>query len=168
MSCDLSSALLHLLQRSKGPHVSCGWWPIMPDDRIPVAERYMIWVLSGYTICNTPLWPLLGQLERLDPINWLVIPSPKSDMLVSHICSHWRFIKICGNNEKWLFFFFFHCFHFYSILYIYPFKFADKCLGFRLKFVDEFTKFVPSAFIGHHQGLFACVKSVCVCFLFFI
>ena len=44
-----------------------------------------------------------------------------------------------------------------------PFKFSDKCLGFSLELVDEFTKIVQSAFgpfIGHHQGLFAYVKSV--------
>ena len=32
---------------------------------------------------------------------------------------------------------------------------------FKLKFVDDFTKIVPSVFgpyICHHQGLFACVK----------
>ena len=36
--------------------------------------------------------------------------------------------------------------------------FPERCLGFRLELVDEFTKIVPSAFghfIGHHQGLFA-------------
>ena len=41
--------------------------------------------------------------------------------------------------------------------------FTDKCLGFRLELVDEFTKIVQSAFgpfISHHQGLTACVKSV--------
>ena len=39
---------------------------------------------------------------------------------------------------------------------------SDKCLGFRLELVDEFTKIVLSAFrpfIGHHQE-FACVKSI--------
>ena len=44
-----------------------------------------------------------------------------------------------------------------------PFEFPDKCLGFRLELVDEFTKIVPGAFgtfIGHHQGLLACIKSV--------
>ena len=41
--------------------------------------------------------------------------------------------------------------------------FPDKCLGFRLELLDEFTKIVPSAFkpfIGHYQGLLACIKSV--------
>ena len=56
-----------------------------------------------------------------------------------------------------------------NYIYIYkgPFKFTDKCLGFRLELVDQFTKIVPSAFgpfIGHHQELLACVKSV---FFFF-
>ena len=50
------------------------------------------------------------------------------------------------------------CLHnFIKILNI---KFPDKCLGFRLELVDEFTKIVLSAFrpfIGHHQGLFACI-----------
>ena len=44
-----------------------------------------------------------------------------------------------------------------------PYKFPDKCLGFRLELVDEFTKIVPSTFgyvICHHQGLLASVKSV--------
>ena len=39
----------------------------------------------------------------------------------------------------------------------------DKCLAFRLELMDELTKIVPSAFgpfMGHHQGLLACVKSV--------
>ena len=31
----------------------------------------------------------------------------------------------------------------------YPFKFPDKCFGFRLELVDEFTKIVPSAFFFH-------------------
>ena len=38
-----------------------------------------------------------------------------------------------------------------------------KYLGFRLELVDEFTKIVLSAFglfIGYHQGLLACVRSV--------
>ena len=41
--------------------------------------------------------------------------------------------------------------------------FPDKCLGFWSKLVDEFTKIVPrtsGSFIGHHQELFACLKSV--------
>ena len=41
--------------------------------------------------------------------------------------------------------------------------FPDKCFGFRLEFVDEFTEIVPCAlgpFIGHHQELFAWVKCV--------
>ena len=41
--------------------------------------------------------------------------------------------------------------------------FPYKYLGFRLGLVDEFTKIVTSAsgpFIGNHQGLFVCVKSV--------
>ena len=41
--------------------------------------------------------------------------------------------------------------------------FPDKCFGFSLESVDEFTEIVPSAFetfIGHHKGLFVCVKSV--------
>ena len=52
-----------------------------------------------------------------------------------------------------------------------PFNFPDKCLGFRLELVDEFIKIVPRAFgpfIGHHQELFECVKSVfkkVLCFL---
>ena len=36
-------------------------------------------------------------------------------------------------------------------------------IGFRLELVDEFTKVIPSSFgpfIGHHQGLLACVKSI--------
>ena len=43
------------------------------------------------------------------------------------------------------------------------FHLIDKCLGFRLELVDESTKIVPDTFgpfIGHHQGLLACVKSV--------
>ena len=50
--------------------------------------------------------------------------------------------------------------HFVYII-LNPFKFPDKCLGFRLELVDEFTKIVQSAFglfIGHHQRLLACVK----------
>ncbi len=46
-----------------------------------------------------------------------------------------------------------------------PFKSSDKCFSFRLELVDEFPKIVQSAFgpfIGHHQGLLACVR--CVCF----
>ena len=46
-----------------------------------------------------------------------------------------------------------------------PFKFSDKSLSYRLELVDEFPKIVPSTFgpfIGHHQGLLACIK--CVCF----
>ena len=42
-------------------------------------------------------------------------------------------------------------------------SFPDMCLGFRLELVDEFTKIVPSdfgPFLGHHQGLLACVKIV--------
>ena len=40
--------------------------------------------------------------------------------------------------------------------------FLDRCLGFSLELVDEFTKIIRSAFrpyIDHHRGLFACVKS---------
>ena len=48
--------------------------------------------------------------------------------------------------------------HMFSIeFYKNPFKFPDKCFGFRLELVDEFTEIVPSSFrpfIGHHQGLF--------------
>ena len=46
--------------------------------------------------------------------------------------------------------------------------FPDKRLGFRLELVDEFTKIAPSAFgsfIGHHQGLLACIKCFRVFFL---
>ena len=41
--------------------------------------------------------------------------------------------------------------------------FPDKCLSFRLELVDDFPEIVPSAFgpfIGHYQGLFACVRCV--------
>ena len=44
---------------------------------------------------------------------------------------------------------------------------SDKCLSFRLELVDEFPKIVPSAFvpfIGHHQGLLACVRCVYIFF----
>ena len=44
-----------------------------------------------------------------------------------------------------------------------PFKFPDKCFGFKLELLDEFIKIVSSAFgpfVSHYQGLFACVKSV--------
>ena len=44
-------------------------------------------------------------------------------------------------------------------------------LGFRLELVDEFTKIVLSAFgpfIGHHQELLACIKSVLKCLYVFI
>ena len=51
-----------------------------------------------------------------------------------------------------------------SILFNYdPFKFPEKCLGFSLELMDEFTKIIPSAFgpfIGHHQGFLSCAKSV--------
>ena len=50
----------------------------------------------------------------------------------------------------------------YTLLLGY-FKFPDKCFGFRLELVDEFTEFVSSAFrpfIGHHQRMFARVNSV--------
>ena len=43
------------------------------------------------------------------------------------------------------------------------FKFPDKCFGFRLELVKEFTEIAPSTFepfIGHHQRLFAGVKIV--------
>ena len=49
--------------------------------------------------------------------------------------------------------------------------FPDKCLGFRLELVDAFIKIVLSAFkpfIGHHQGLFVCVKSVFFSFFFLL
>ena len=36
----------------------------------------------------------------------------------------------------------------HSLVYLNPFKFLDKCLGFRLELVDEFTKIVLNAF-GH-------------------
>ena len=48
---------------------------------------------------------------------------------------------------------------------LYDFKFSDKCLSFRLELVDEFPKIVPSAFepfIGHNQGLPACVRCICI------
>ena len=41
--------------------------------------------------------------------------------------------------------------------------FPDKCLGFRLELVDEFTKILPSDsghFIGHSQRLLACIKNI--------
>ena len=41
--------------------------------------------------------------------------------------------------------------------------FPDKSLGFRLELLGEVTKIVPSTFrpfIGHYQGLLACVKCV--------
>ena len=53
--------------------------------------------------------------------------------------------------------------HFVYIILKDPFKFPDESLGFRLELVDEFTKIVSSAFgsfIGHHQGLLACMKCV--------
>ena len=49
------------------------------------------------------------------------------------------------------------------LLNSFPFKFPDKCIGFSLEFVDEFTKIVPRSFgpfIGHHQGLLARIKNV--------
>ena len=60
------------------------------------------------------------------------------------------------------------CARIYIYIYMYitklcPFKFPDKCFDFRLKLVDEFTKIVPGTFkpfIGHHQRLLACIKSV--------
>ena len=42
-------------------------------------------------------------------------------------------------------------------------SFQRSVFGFRLELVNEFIKIVPSAFgtfIGHHQELLACVKSV--------
>ena len=45
--------------------------------------------------------------------------------------------------------------HFVNIILLDPLKFPDKCLGFRLKLEDEFTKIVPSSFgpfIGHNRG----------------
>ena len=53
--------------------------------------------------------------------------------------------------------------HFVNKILLRSFKFPNKCLGFRLELVDEFTKIVPSAFgpfIGYHQGSLACIKSV--------
>ena len=41
--------------------------------------------------------------------------------------------------------------------------FPGKNIGFRLELEDEFTKIIPSTFelfIGHHQVLFGCVKSI--------
>ena len=49
--------------------------------------------------------------------------------------------------------------------------FPDKCFGFRLELVDEFTKIVLSTFgpfIGHHQELFVCVESIFFFFLSFL
>ena len=52
------------------------------------------------------------------------------------------------------------------------FTYLDKCQGFRLELVDEFTNMFPSAlepFMDHHQGLFACVKiSFLKFFVFFM
>ena len=45
--------------------------------------------------------------------------------------------------------------------YFDPFKFPDKCFGFRSVLVDEFTEIVPivfEPFLDHHMGLFASVK----------
>ena len=42
-------------------------------------------------------------------------------------------------------------------------SFLISIFGFRLELVDGFTKIVPSTFgpfIGHHQGLLACIKCV--------
>lgn len=54
----------------------------MLEDGILVVEGFRSWVVHIFLISNTPLWPLLeldGQLERPDPINRLVMSSPKSD-----------------------------------------------------------------------------------------
>ena len=58
--------------------------------------------------------------------------------------------------------------YFVRIIQLYPFEFPDKYLDFKLEWVDEFIKIVPSVFelfICHRQGLLACVKSVVVFFL---
>ena len=47
--------------------------------------------------------------------------------------------------------------------------FSDKCIGFRLNLVNEFTNIVPSNFedfIGHHQVLFACFKTVLYIYIY--
>lgn len=57
-----------LLRGKMRPLVCRGWWPVM--------LKFGILIVDGFRnlIPNTTLWPLLGgQLERLDPINQLVV-----------------------------------------------------------------------------------------------
>lgn len=65
-----------------GLPVCRGWQSVMLEDGILVVEGFRSWVVHIFLISNTPLWPLLepdGRLERPDPINRLVMSSPKSD-----------------------------------------------------------------------------------------
>lgn len=93
LSCwlGLQNTPTALLQSSQGalpPRalVCCGWWPVMHEDWILMADWSM--TLQNHVNSNTPLWPLLVQnewLERPSLINWLVMSSPSIYATNNHI-----------------------------------------------------------------------------------